>query len=375
MTYASISRLRELTNFDRNIIDDREIIPFIPLADKLLNSVLSTRHHLEILSGTIDGTNKLFRTKHKPIADFNLGNVTILDACDVVANWTEGDDGDSPSLGGKLTYGAFSIRLGKSPTTSTDFSYSQTLGSTVDGTGKRLKIDLWIEDIFELRENMAVQIRIGNDSSNYHWVAFDRQNLQMGLNTIDISLSDMGSFGTPTDSTLDYLLILLATPTSADTVTLGNIRMDFWRLEDPTALDVSDVDVYFATLDTDNEIVYGSRQTLTSVLPREGRVTLSTAPTSTTASEGVFANYRSTIENIDRELAKDCATYILAHLSSFKIAGQSADYQKTEAIFLRRDIAGAPDEWLRLAITIANTILGSKKIGLRDVKVSNPLRG
>lgn len=372
MAYASVSRLRELTNFKRELLDNNEVQVLIPLADRILNKLITTRHHLEVMSGTIDGSNKFFRVKHPPLADTNLGNVTLIDSCDVATGWTKGGDGGDPAVAGALVQGSHCVSLSMTGTSTTSASFTKTVTS-VDGTGKRLRVSIYIKDPNELAEASALTIRIGSAADKYYVRVFRREELHAGINEFDMLITDMGLSGVPVIAALVNVFIDFSVPTTADTVAAGNVMMDYWRLEDPSELDITDVDVFYATLDTDSKRVYGSRQTLTATNRREGRVTVNTAPTSTTAAEGIFANYSSIVEGIDYSLVKDAACYVLAHLCSFKIAGQAPDFAGTEDAFLRRDIAGAPDEWLRLAITAINLALGSQQIGLRNVKTKDVL--
>lgn len=373
MAYSSVSRLRELTNFTPNLISGSEVRVLIPLADRILNRLITSRHHLETMSGTIDGSNKLFRVVHAPIADMNYGNITSIDNCET-ANWTESTDATADAVNvTTFSEGSGSISIGKDGTASASINYYKTQSATAVGTAKYLYVDVWIKEIQDLKKTEAIEIRYGSDSSNYYFKTWQRDDLEDGWNTLEMEIADAGSSGSPAVATLDYCYIEVNTTASSTTITAGDIVMDYWRLEDPATLDIEDVDVYYGTLDTDNELVYGSRQTLTAVNKREGRVTVSTAPTTTTAREGVFATYRSTVENIDYNLIKDAATYVLAHLCSFKIAGEAPDYGATEATFLRRDIAGAPDEWLRLAITTINLALGSQQVGLRNIQTGDVL--
>lgn len=373
MPYSSVSRLRQLTNFKKELVTDKDVLAFIPLADRITRNVISTRHHLEKMDGSIDGSNKFFRARNVPLIDMNLQNQIVLDNCEVAANWTKGADGATPTLGGRLTQGAAAVRLGKDGTAAVISTFSQTIASAVDGTRKRLRVDIFIQDRYELAKSNALTFRIGNDASNYYEVTFNRDKLISGLNEIDIDLTKMGVTLAPDITALDFLYIAFNTTNVGDTIAVGNIQIDHWRLDNSLDLDITDVDVYYATLDTDNSIVYGSVQTLTAVERREGRVTVTTAPTTTTAACGIYATYRSAVENIDYDLVKDSATYVLAHLCSFKIAGNSADFQSVEDAFLRRDIAGAPDEWMRLAISTINLALGSRQIGLRVVETKDVL--
>lgn len=371
MAYASVSHLRQLTNFSKELVPDSIVQAYVPFVDKMIIRNVSTLVYLEKLSGDIDGSNTYFRTKYKPLADINRGNLTLVDSCNVATGWTKGGDGGDPGVAGALVYGSHCLSLAKSGSSTTSASFTKTLSTAVDGTDCRLKITFYLKDVEEFGKASALTIRIGADASNYYQRVFRREELHNGIFEVDlkIDIKEMALTGTVALTALDYLYIDFSTKTIASTIAAGNVKMDYWRLENPDVLDTTDLKVYYATLQsTENKILYGSVQTLSAVLAKEGRVTVSTAPTTTTASQGVFGTYRYTAADLDEELVKLAATYLLAHFCSFIIAGNAPNMSLTTDAFLRRDIAGAPDEWLRLAISTINEALGPKEIGLRDVK-------
>ncbi len=136
-----------------------------------------------------------------------------------------------------------------------------------------------------------------------------------------------------------------------------------------------DVEVYYATwTDDEHNFDYGTAQTVTSVEAHNGIINMTTAPTTTTAEAGLYVTYSYTSPHVDYNLIVMAADYIAAHLGSYHVQGEAADYSQTEAAFLRRDVAGAPDEWMRKAIMALNGALGTDKfgIGFRAVKVDEP---
>ena len=105
-------------------------------------------------------------------------------------------------------------------------------------------------------------------------------------------------------------------------------------------VDEDDIKVYYATQDAENQISYGSEQTVTAVDLRAGRFTVETAPTTTTAEMGVYITYRHTVENIDYDLVKLAATYLCAHFVSLKIRGESPNYKMIGAPYTRKEVSG-----------------------------------
>ena len=166
MGYASIGLYRKLTNQNKSITSDAVLNAIIPIADRLVNKLIATRVALEKLDGKIDGSNTDFRTRFAPIADTTTKNVTTVDDCDT-ADFTASTDAVDDALTGKLVFGANSISMGKSGVTEAFTSYEKTEAAGVDGTGRRLKVTVFIKDTQELAVNDAFEIRIGNDNSAY----------------------------------------------------------------------------------------------------------------------------------------------------------------------------------------------------------------
>ncbi len=370
MGYSSISLFRKLTNQNQTVISDSVLNAIIPIADRLVNKLISTRVALEKLDGQIDGSNKDFRTRFAPIADTTMKNVTTVDDCDT-ADFTASTDAVDDALTGKLVFGANSISMGKSGVTEAFTSYEKTESSTVDGTGTRLKVTVFIKDTQELAVNDAFEIRIGNDNSAYFHKFLNRDVFRNGNNEIDIDLLDMGQTGSPDITTLDYIFISFKVPANADTIAAGNLKMDWWRLEDIDDPDISDVDIFYATNDdTTGWRELGSKQTVSSIQSQDGIIVMSTAPTTTTAEAGVFGSYAYVSRTMDWNLVNSAACYMVAHIASFIIAGSAPNYTTIQDAFARRDIAGSPDEWLRLALSILINAVGegADGVGFRRVE-------
>lgn len=374
MAYANISQFRTLTNIKKELISDTELPVFFKIADRLINKLISTPVVKERISGHINGTNKDFRTNHAPICDTNLKNVTVVDSCDT-ADFTESADGTADTVVGSLAQdGGSAIAMGKDATATTTITYLKTVTS-VDGTGRRLRLTVYIKDTNELTLDNAMEIRIGSASDKYYSKSFRRGELKDGINEIDIDLLDMGSSGTPIITALVYIYIEFNVPAITDLITHADLVMDYWRLTDIDSPDTSDATVYYATTDDDSGFLeYGTSQTITSLQPTEGIITMTTAPTTTTAEAGIFADYSYVSEDMDWELINTAACYMAAHLCGFKISGNAPNYEAIADSFARRDLAGAPDEWLRLCYSIlinavgeGNTGIGFRRVETRDL--------
>jgi len=132
-----------------------------------------------------------------------------------------------------------------------------------------------------------------------------------------------------------------------------------------SSVDENDVEVYYATwTDDEHNLDFGSAQTVSSVEADNGIVNVATAPTTTTAEAGLYITYSYTSPHVDYNLIVLAANYLAVHLASYRVQGEAADYSQIEASFLRRDIAGAPDEWMRKAIMALNAALGTDKFGI-----------
>lgn len=142
-------------------------------------------------------------------------------------------------------------------------------------------------------------------------------------------------------------------------------------------VDTDDVQVFYATLDANNQRNYGSAKSVSSVDARGGRITMTTAPTTTTARDGLYITYYKTIEDIDYADVRLAANYLLAHYCSLKIKGEAPNFSQIEPGFLRSNVAGSIglpyDAWkypfLRSAINILNDIIGkgTDGVGFRRV--------
>lgn len=135
---------------------------------------------------------------------------------------------------------------------------------------------------------------------------------------------------------------------------VDDVNVDFRTLKRPIAdtnasgsVTTSDVKVFYATYDpVTNWIELGAEQTVSSVLEKEGIITMSVAPTTITAEAGVFSIYRyESRGDTNFDIYKLAATYFLAYMVANKLSGETPNYNTT-AISVREDVTGK--DWLKL---------------------------
>lgn len=137
-------------------------------------------------------------------------------------------------------------------------------------------------------------------------------------------------------------------------------------------IDISDIRVFYATFDDNNKIDYGSAQNVSAVDAQSGNFTMSTAPTTTTAEAGLYVTYYSTVEDLDYESVRMAANYMLGHLVSLKLRGETANYSQVKEAFLRPGMTGMVstiiDPWqhpyLKSCMELIHDIIGKGKDGI-----------
>lgn len=94
MAYSSLPAFRSLTHFTESEIPDSEVSALIPEADRAILRLATIEVYDEQLTGDIDGVNKLFMTKHKPIADTDFDS--DVDSSDVSVWLVDYDSEQNP---------------------------------------------------------------------------------------------------------------------------------------------------------------------------------------------------------------------------------------------------------------------------------------
>jgi hypothetical protein len=192
---------------------------------------------------TFTQTYKLSSTEpenYQPINIQELGTFrtlvtanALIDNCET-ANWTQNADASNDTLDAVVfKQGSNSIKMGKTGTSGSVIYYEKTQSSVDCSAGnKRLGIWVYITDTDSLATTTALEIWYGNDSSNYLKKTYDKANLSDGWNlaNVGVNVTDMTQVGTVSLSAMDYTRIVFNTPTSATTITHGNLKMDYWHL-------------------------------------------------------------------------------------------------------------------------------------------------
>jgi len=93
-TYATLSRLRSITHFTEAEISDADINLFIPDADRGILRLATLEVYDEELAGDVDGSNTIFTTEYKPIADIDFDK--DIDKDDVVVYLKDYDAEQNP---------------------------------------------------------------------------------------------------------------------------------------------------------------------------------------------------------------------------------------------------------------------------------------
>lgn len=146
-------------------------------------------------------------------------------------------------------------------------------------------------------------------------------------------------------------------------------------------INASDVDVYLAAKDAENNRI-STATTVSSVSSRDGRIILSSAPTTINAELGVFADYRYYHNTkIDFDMMEEAAIYYLAFLAAVKVDDKMANWSGISDGVLSRMIAGGGSfagkekfigrKWLDLVLRTLGSMKsrGSGKIANRRVEM------
>lgn len=93
-TYATLSQLRLVSHFTPADIADSDVNSLIADADRAILRFATIEVYDEKLTGDIDGSNKIFTTQHKPIADIDFDK--DVDKDDVTVYLVDYDDEENP---------------------------------------------------------------------------------------------------------------------------------------------------------------------------------------------------------------------------------------------------------------------------------------
>ena len=169
-----------------------------------------------------------------------------LDDCDATTDWSASTDGviTLNTTNGEFNEGTGALNITKTGGTVDNVTFSKTLSSQFDFTNSVFKLDFFVEDQSELTSagSTQVEIRVGNDASNYYSKTFD--NIAQG-NWISLSIafdssdSSASTTGTPDATSVDYVAIKITYASSATTVAAGDMRLDNIRFNEENDLDIN----------------------------------------------------------------------------------------------------------------------------------------
>jgi len=186
---------------------------------------------------------------------------SILDSCDATTGWTAAGEAATETVNTtdfERKEGAGSLNLGKSGVAATTFNYTKTMGAAQDGTDKYSGLWFYIKsaDYAKMAVAKCLELQLGQNFGNYYKKEYAKADLAPGWNWLanDVGTMAVGA-GTPFTIGLWYLNIEMTTANSADTIAVGDIKIDMWCL-----LDAAEAVVQFEYVDFD----LGSAQAITA---------------------------------------------------------------------------------------------------------------
>jgi uncharacterized phage protein gp47/JayE len=203
-----------------------------PLNERIISSVSS-------IGGTVSGSPYVFvvTTDYTIEADVSITDIDVtsiveVDDCDT-ADWTESTDASADATEAvDKRQGTASLKLGKSGTSSNTFSYEKVLSGSKNGSGKHLQFWMYINSGTDLSKIVSAKIIIGSGGSaaNSYEMPISLSTLETGWKMYSLSYQSTTAVrvGTPSISAIDYVKIVFVTSAAGDTITSGNIKMDYW---------------------------------------------------------------------------------------------------------------------------------------------------
>ena len=224
------------TTFDSDISNDSndyiEGVFKYPLSERFVGSIT-----------TLDGTSGAAGYTFAESTDFDVEEVSgeylpdteslvEIDDCDATTGWVA-DAGATAIATNNVNNveGTNDLELGKSTAVATNTFYYKQLGAAINNTSKRNFIWIYITDAAALAKLDSLTIRISSDTTptnNYYQM--ELSNLAVGMNMYNVYYGDSTTTqtGFPNTDTINSIRIDINTNNAADTLTAGDIEMDFW---------------------------------------------------------------------------------------------------------------------------------------------------
>lgn len=189
------------------------------------------------ITGTASGSPYTFvaTADYNIISDYeglivDVSTITNVDDCET-ADWSESADATADALdGADYKEGSNSLLLGKSGTTTNYAKYYKIITS-VSGANKKLLMYLKIKDSATKSKLAQIDISFGTtNDSNVYTFTIPKASLTIGwdLYSFDYTSTDVTVTGSPLITGIDYAEIKLITTSTSDTLTSGDVKMDFW---------------------------------------------------------------------------------------------------------------------------------------------------
>lgn len=269
---------RETLNnsFSTGTTKEVEIIKFIAVGtDNLTGVSFVTDSMLGATVNSFGGTNS-------PPTYTAYGTARIIERCESgTTSWSKSTAAAFPELNTtNYQSGTGAINLGKTGTSTGSFYYIKEVSPTVDLSSAetfRVWLDvLTIADLNKLKSSDCLQIRFGSGTvTDYKYYNLDRTDMINGWKEYSIAISDFSGTGTPNLAATKYIGLFWETTNATDTITSGNIIMDYWNAIIP---------IYASDNSMNDEITRTSNTNLRSSNSVEFRDTLS-------ATQGNTYNY------------------------------------------------------------------------------------
>ena len=168
--YCSLTDFRAITPFPKTEISDNDVITLMPIASTMVHGKVMTKHKLERdLLGPVDGSNKIFYVKHKPIGDYDMDS--DVDASDVKVFYATFDDNNRVDYGSEQTVSAVDGQSG-------NFTMSTAPTTVTAEAGLHVTYYSTVEDLDYVSVRMAatymlahlVSLKIRGEAPNYNQI-------------------------------------------------------------------------------------------------------------------------------------------------------------------------------------------------------------
>lgn len=196
-----------------------------PLTQRLLDSVTSMTAIVSAVSTPLTSPGD-FTIEEFDDEVVETDTIEVIDDCDSLTGWSGTTDTQTPTLDtSDFKQGTASINLGKNGTSTTVFALSKTVSTPVDITNKKLLLHFYYTSALTTVNN--IEVRVGSSATDYIKWTIDPADLEDGWNFVKLNTDDASFNGGPVFDDLDYIYVGGQTNASGDTITLGDLKMDF----------------------------------------------------------------------------------------------------------------------------------------------------